>query len=187
MCTVPGKVYNALFDLASDQYGYVTADEAMRMGIGKDRLPAIAARGVVDRIDRGLYRFPAVPATTFDQYTEAILWPHRPRGVISHASALALRDLCDVNPAHIDITVPRTYRVTRASPSTYRLHHRDLLSVDVGWCEGVPVVTPLRAILDGIEAHLGHGLIRRAIETANKRGMIDRKTARQLKRDLDAS
>lgn len=181
---MPGKIYNALFDLASDQYGYVTADEAVEMGVGKDRLPAMAARGVVDRVGRGLYRFPAVPPTALDQYMEAILWPHRARGVISHASALALRELCDVNPAHIDITVPKAYRVTRVAPSVYRLHHRDLLPVDVGWCEGIPVVTPLRAILDGVEAHLGHGLIRQAIETAGKRGLIDRETARQLEYDL---
>lgn len=181
---MPGKIYNALFDLASDQYGYVTADEAIDMGVGKDRLPEMAARGVVDRVDRGLYRFPAVPATALDQYMEAILWPHRARGVISHASALALRELCDVNPAHIDITVPKAYRVTRVPPSVYRLHHRDLLPADVGWHEGIPVVTPLRAILDSVEAHLGHGLIRQAIERATKRGLIDGKAARRLEYDL---
>lgn len=184
---MPGRVYNVLFDLASDQYGYVTADESVDMGISKDRLPAMAARGVVERVDRGLYRFPAVPPTALDQYMEAILWPHRTRGVVSHVSALALRELCDVNPAHIDVTVPKTHRMTRVPPSIYRFYHRDLLPGDVGWHEGIPVVTPLRAILDGIEVHLGHGLIRQAIATARKRGLIDRNTALQLERDLNTT
>jgi predicted transcriptional regulator of viral defense system len=104
--------------------------------------------------------------------------------VISHTSALDLHDLCDVNPAHIDVTLPAGYRVTRVAPSIYRLHHRDLLPADIGRHEGIPVVTPPRAILDGIEAHLGHGLIHQAIDTARKRGLITRRDALELERGL---
>ena len=134
----------------------------------------------------GLYRFPAVPRTALDQYMEAVLWPHRACGVISHASALDLHDLCDVNPAHIDITLPAGYRVTRTPPRIYRLHHRDLRPIDIGLREGIPVVVPRRAILDGIEAHLGHGLIRQAIETASRRGLITRAEVQQIERGLAA-
>jgi predicted transcriptional regulator of viral defense system len=101
-------------------------------------------------------------------------------------SALDLHDLCDVNPAHVDITLPAGYRVTRTPPSIYRLHHSDLQPADISLHEGIPVVTPRRAILDGIEAHLGHGLIRQAIETARKRGLITRAEAQQIKRGLVA-
>jgi predicted transcriptional regulator of viral defense system len=181
---MPGRIYNSLFDLATEQYGYVTAEQSVEMGFAKGRLPEMAARGVVERIERGLYRFPAVPRTALDQYMEAVLWPHRARGVISHASALALHDLCDVNPAHIDLTLPASYRVTRVPPSIYRLHHRDLQPADISQHEGIPIVTPQRAILDGIEAHLGHGLIHQAIETARKRGSITRRDALQLERGL---
>jgi len=182
---MPGRIYNSLFDLATDQYGYVTAEDAVRMGFGKGRLPEMAARGVVERVDRGLYRFSAVPRTALDQYMEAVLWPHRAPGVISHASALDLHDLCDVNPAHIDITLPAAYRVTRVPPGVYRLHHRDLQPADIAWHEGIPVVTPRRAILDGVEAHLRRGLIQQAIETAGKRGLITRGEARQIERGMD--
>jgi predicted transcriptional regulator of viral defense system len=181
---MPGRIYNSLFDLATDQYGYVTAEQAVEMGVGKGRLPEMAARGVVERVNRGLYHFPAVPRTALDQYMEAVLWPHRARGVISHASALDLHDLCDVNPAHIDITLPAAYRATRVPPAVYRLHHRDLQPADITSHEGIPVVTPRRAILDGIEAHLRAGLIQQAIETAGKRGLTTRGEARQIERDL---
>ena len=183
---MPGHVYNSLFDLATDQYGYITAEDAVRMGFAKARLPEMAARDVLERVDHGLYRFPAVPRTALDQYMEAVLWPHRARGVISHSSALDLHDLCDVNPAHIDITLPAGYRVTRTPPIIYRLHHRDLQPADISLHEAIPVVTPRRAILDGIEAHLGHGLIRQAIETASRRGLITRAEAQQIKRGLVA-
>lgn len=179
---MPGRIYNALFDLATEQYGYVTADQAVELGFAKGRLPQMAERGVAERVERGLYRFPAIPRTALDQYMQAVLWPHRAHGVISHASALALHDLCDVNPAHIDITVPAGYRVTRVPPSVYRLHHRTLRPVDVTRHEGIPVVTPRRAILDGIEAHIRRGLIEQAIETARRRGSISRVEAAELER-----
>ncbi len=183
---MPGHIYNSLFDLATEQYGYVTAEQAVEMGFGKARLPEMAGRDVLERVDHGLYRFPAVPRTALDQYMEAVLWPHRARGVISHSSALDLHDLCDVNPAHIDITLPAGHRVTRTPPRIYRLHHRDLQPADIGRHEGIPVVTPRRAILDGIEAHLGHGLIRQAIDTAHRRGLITPTDARKLEQGLTA-
>ncbi len=179
---MPGRVYNTLFELATEQYGYVTAEQAVELGFAKSRLPQMAARGVAERVERGLYRFPAMPSTALDQYMQAVLWPHRAHGVISHASALALHDLCDVNPAHIDITVPAGYRVTRVPPSVYRLHHRTLRPVDIARYEGIPVVTPRRAILDGIEAHIRHGLIEQTIETARRRGSITRADAAELER-----
>jgi predicted transcriptional regulator of viral defense system len=179
---MPGRVYNTLFELATEQYGYVTAEQAVELGFAKSRLPQMAERGVAERVERGLYRFPTLPRTALDQYMQAVLWPHRAHGVISHASALALHDLCDVNPAHIDITVPVGYRVTRVPPSVYRLHHRTLRTVDIARHEGIPVVTPRRAILDGIEVHIRHGLIEQAIETARRRGSITRAEAVELER-----
>jgi predicted transcriptional regulator of viral defense system len=132
------------------------------------------------RFTRGFRRWPHVVCL------EAVLWPHRARGVISHVSALDLHDLCDVNPAHIDITLWAGYRVTRAPPRIYRLHHRDLQPADIALHEGIPVVTPRRAILGGIEAHLGYGLIRQAIDTASRHGLITRAQARQIERELAA-
>lgn len=179
---MPGRIYSALFDLATEQYGYITAQQAVEMGFSKARLPEMAARGVLQRIDHGLYRFPAIPNTALDQYMQAVLWPHRAHGVISHTSALDLHDLCDVNPAHIDITLPKTHRVTRTPPSIYRLHHRDLQPAELARHEGIPVVTPHRAILDAIEIHLGRGLVRQALDTARGRGSITREQAAELER-----
>ena len=57
---------------------------------------------------------------------EAALWPGRGmRGVLSHETALDLYALSDVNPARIDITLPRAYRIRRDVPAAYRVHHED--------------------------------------------------------------
>jgi predicted transcriptional regulator of viral defense system len=102
---------------------------------------------------------------------QATLWPRR-LGVICHDSALDLWDLCDVNPAKIHLTVPKTARIRRATPPGYVVHARDLDPGDVTRFEGIPVVTAYRAILDGTERHLDRRLIDQAIDSARRRGLL---------------
>lgn len=168
---VPGKVYNQLVEIALDQYGFVTPADAREIDVDPHRLIEMARRGVIERVDHGLYRVPVVARTGLDQLMQATLWP-RKLGVLSNETALDLHDLCDVNPAKVHITVPTAYRITRRIPDAYAIHHRDLADGEVTRHEGIPVVTPARAILDGIETHLRAGLIEQAIETAQARGLL---------------
>jgi predicted transcriptional regulator of viral defense system len=187
---VPGRAYSALLEVAIDHYGFVTPNDARELGIDPQRLVVLADRGVIERAERGIYRFPTVPQTALDQLMRATLWP-RGQGVLSHATALDLHELCDVNPAKIDITVPRSLRMRRKLPPLYVLHPRDLPSEDETLHEGIPVVRPARAILDGIEAHLRTGLIEQAIDTAQRRGLLRNDQlaviARRLRSDHEAS
>jgi predicted transcriptional regulator of viral defense system len=170
---MPGRLYLALLDAAQGQYGYVTADDARAFGVDPAQLRIMHHRGVLDRIDVSLYRFPIVPTTALDQYMEAALWPRTPT-VLSHETALDLHDVCDVNPARIHLTVPPGYRLRRDLPAMYQLHPRDLDPSDTTFHEGIPIVTVRRAILDGIEAGLGGQLISQAVATAERRGLLGR-------------
>ena len=69
-------------------------------------------------------------------------------------------------------------------PKVYVLHHRDLEDADVALHEGIPIVTPYRAILDGIEAHLGPRLLDQAIETAAARGLLRREQLADVRQRL---
>jgi predicted transcriptional regulator of viral defense system len=168
---MPGHVYNALAEIAVDQHGYVTARDAKRHGVDPHRLVEMERRGTVERVGHGIYRVPMIAPTGLEQLMEATLWP-RGEGLLSHETALDLHQLCDINPAKIHITVPRAHRVTREVPPLYTIHRRDLAEAERTRHEGIPVVTPGRAILDGIEAHLRADLLRQAIETAERRGLV---------------
>jgi predicted transcriptional regulator of viral defense system len=168
---MPGALYNRLFEVAADQYGYLTADDARALGAPVERLSAMAARGTLVRVSSGVYRFPTFPVSRLDQFMEATLWPHG-GGVLSHATALDLHELCDVNPAEIHVTVAPRFRTNREVPAVLRLHRRALAEPDVTTHEALRIVTPRRAILDGIEQHLGDELIDQAIGTARARGAI---------------
>lgn len=170
---MPGRAYKALYEVALEQYGYITANDARELGLGSSHLVDLARRGDLERVAQGLYRFGVVPVTMLDQFMEATLWP-RGLGVISHATALDLWNLCDVNPAKVHVTVPKRERIRRRPLPAYAVHVRDLDPADVTRVEGIPVVTVRRAILDGVEAALGGHLVDQAVGTATRQGLLDR-------------
>ena len=176
---MPGDVYEKLFAVATEQYGYVTTDDARDLGIDPHRLVVLASRGDLYRIAHGLYRFGAIPFTMRDQLMEATLWPRR-LGVISHDTALELWDLCDVNPTKVHVTVPKSSKVRRVVPPAYRVHERDLESEEVTRHEGIPVVTVFRAILDGIDTQVAPHLVTQALENAGGRGLLSKAEVSEL-------
>lgn len=168
---MPGYWFEQLFDVAAGQYGYITSADVRDLGGAHQVLVDMERHGHLERRGHGLYRFTSFPAGPKDHLMEATLWP-RGLGVISHDSALDLWDLCDVNPSKIHITVPKAARIRRQVPSLYRLYERNLDPGNIMVEEGIRVVAPRLAILDGIDRHLDARLIRQAIDSARARGLI---------------
>jgi predicted transcriptional regulator of viral defense system len=177
---VPGSIYTLLREYAVDQHGYVTTRDAEELGVPAHRLHKMEERGVVERVSRGVFRFPDVPAGPMDQYVAAVLWPLEVIGVLSHATALDLHELCDINPSRIDVTVPPGFRTSRTPPRVMRLHREPIPETDVTWHEGVRIVTVYRAITGSIEQGVGWNLIEQAIATARLRGRLTPEQAGEL-------
>lgn len=192
---VPTSAYETVYRLAEDQMGYVTAAQAAAAGVRQPTLVMMARRGTLERVSRGVYRLVHFPGHPLAQYMQATLWPYdragrvedRVRGVLSHETALALHELSDVAPPKVHITVPAAYRVQRAVPRYLVVHRADLRVDEVTALEGMPIVTPERAIRDGIAAHLGPALLGQAIDDGLRSGRLTRGVADQLRRALDAA
>ncbi len=182
---MPGRVYSELLDLAQDQHGYLRVGDVREAGFDPKRLVDYERRGVAERVAYGVYRMNAIPVDELEEYMRAALWPMGV-GVLSHETALDLYELCDINPACIDVTVPRRYRTHRPVPELYRMHHRELASEQIGRLRGLPIVTPLRAILDGIYSNVRGELIEQAIQTATQQSLISPKAAARA-RDAHAA
>ncbi len=183
---MPGRIYSRLLEFATDQYGYVSTDDARTLEVSPRRLKLLAERGSLVRIARGLYRFPAevVPLTPLDQYMEATKWPAG-RGMLSHETALAAYDLSDVNPAKVHVTVPRGYRIRRKEvPEVFEFHHADLADEETASLEGIPIVSPARAIRDAHASHLGGALVGQAIDDGERTGRLRRAQAQELRKEL---
>ena len=169
---MPGRIYKEIAEIAADNYGFITTADAERADIDPHRLLELALRGQLERRGTALYRVPLIPVTPLDAYREATLWPRGVEAVISHGAALDLYGLGDVNPAKIDITVPRRHRPRRELPRQYRLHREDLDPDEVTVYEGIPAVTAAKAIRQSRQ--LGPELLRGAIEEGLRRGLLSR-------------
>jgi predicted transcriptional regulator of viral defense system len=181
---MPGSAYAAIYEIAEEQNGYVTAAQAAAVHVGKGTLAKMARRGVLERVSWGVYRLSRFPSSSLDQYVEASLWPLSARGVVSHESALAVYGLSDVSPTKIHVTVPKSVRVRRRLPAGLVVHRADLGPADTQVHEGVPVTTPERTIRDCHAAHLGPALIRQAIHDGRRSGHLRVAQAEKLEREL---
>lgn len=182
---MPGRNFRKLFEIAEDNYGFVTVDQARQVGIRPQRLAEMARRGALRREAVGLYRLEPFPADELDSYKKASLWPYGVEGVLSHETALELYGLSDVNPAKIHLTVPKDYRVRhREVPPLYQLHHEHLDDRDVTRYEGLPIVVAAKAIRQCHEAHLRRDLLRQALEEAKGQGLINRREYNRLADEL---
>lgn len=179
---MPGSEYEKVLDIATDQFGYVTTAQAVAQSVNRNAIRMMATRGVLERVSWGVYRLPTFPVSTFAEYMEASLWPAGVQGVISHESALAIRDLSDVNPPKIHITVPKTFRVRRAVPRHMVIHHADLPHTDIAPVEGVPTTTVRRAVEDCHRTHLGPAILRQAIEDGEREGYLRPDEALELRK-----
>lgn len=169
---MPGREYDKVLDLAADQYGYITTEQARTIGIQRDTIRKMAARNALERVSWGVYRLPNFPHSPFAQYMEACLWPAGVLGVISHDSSLAIRELTDLNPSRVHITVPLRFRVRREIPPHLVVHNADLLDADRAIVEGVPTTTVRQAIQDCYRTHLGPALLRQAIDEGQRQGYL---------------
>ncbi len=177
---MPGAAYNLILEVAADQHGYVTQEDARRVGVASVTLARMAERGTIERTSQGVYRVPAIPPGQLDQYMEATLWPRGQRGVLSHQTALELHRLSDVNPAKIHLTVSRKHRIQRKIPDLYVIYQEDLAEDEVTAHEGIAVVTPMRAVLECHMSGLGSGLIEQAIADGLRTGIFTAAQAKQL-------
>jgi predicted transcriptional regulator of viral defense system len=185
---MPGRNYTRLFELAEDDYGYFTAEEARDAGVHPRRLGEMAKRGTIRRVSFGVYRIEQFPVHELDTYAAATLWPHGVRGVISHETALDLYGLSDVNPAKIHITVPKAHRIRRRPlPELYVIHHEDLAGEDVTRHEGLPIVTAAKAVRQCATEHLRRDLVEQALEDGRRAGLIGRAEYDVLVRELGAA
>jgi hypothetical protein len=180
-------VRDRLWDVAVDQYGYITTADTHRLGINRVELAKLAARGALTNISHGVYRFPQWPVSANDHLMEAVLWTRDPTAVLSHDTALDVLDLCDINPTRLHVNVcGHKYPIRRVDqPDGLLLHYDKLPEEQQNWWEQIPTVTPATAIEQGIRSNVRPDLVQQAIDTALRRALVNHETAARLHHDLE--
>ena len=176
-----GPDRSRLFELASEQGGYFTADQARRCGFSWALLAHHVKSGRFRRVRRGLYRFHEYPSSPREPVLAAWLGVGKHLAVVSHESALDLLDLSDVIPDAVHLTVPRSRRNLPSIPGV-KIHTtiRPLRTGDRIVRNGVVVTSAARSILDVTETGTAPEQVEMAVRQALERGLM---TAPQLQRD----
>lgn len=163
-----------LFEVASLQQGYFTAQQAVRAGFSYRMHSHYKQSGQWLEIDRGVFRFAQFPNSPDEDYVRWSLWSRdrkgEPQAVFSHDSALAIHGLSDIMPSKIHFTVPSGFR--KKTPKGCVVHKGKVPSNEKEQREGFFVTTPLRTIIDSAESDLSMDYLQQAIKEACDKGML---------------
>ncbi len=181
-----GPDRRALFDVASEQHGYFTAEQAAQCGYARDMLTYHVKRGTFQRIHRGIYRFRDFPPSPQGEVAAAWIAVGKDVAVVSHESALDLWDLSDVVPNAVHLTVPRALRSLanrRLAGVVVHTTGRAWNEGDVRRHEGFRLTSPERTILDATEVGTQPEQIERAVAEGLRRGWVDPGQLRERARE----
>lgn len=164
--------HRALFDIASEQMGYFTTEQARGCGFSKVMLTYHTQSGRFLRLRYGLYRLRDYPSSPREEVMEAWLTVGRDVAIVSHESALELLGLSDVIPNAIHLTIPRSKRYLRHPPGT-KIHTTTSppLSSDVTVRDGIRLTGVARTIFDAAEAGTAPEQVEMAVMQAITRGL----------------
>lgn len=169
-----------LFRLAGRQHGFFTAAQAVEIGYSHQAQKHHVDSGNWLRVERGIFRIPDWPAHHFDHLVRWTLWSGGV-GVVSHASALAVQDLGEVDPAVVHLSVPTRFRRSAAGVCLHRPLPPEEHIEDRG---GYRVTTPSRALAECAEAKIEQQWLDSALGEALERGLTTPRRLRDAAAEL---
>lgn len=178
--------HDHLFAIAESQDGYFTMAQALEAGFARSTHSYHVKEGNWHREHRGIYRLRQYPHTEHGHLVLWSLWSRdllgEPRGVYSHTTALALRDLTDANPSKLHMTVPPSFRRNSETPAVLVLHKSRLEPQEVIRERGYAITTVMRAILDSAASgDADISMLEQALAEGLRRGLITRTEIKQAK------
>jgi predicted transcriptional regulator of viral defense system len=165
---------NAVYEIASSQGGYFTAQQAVKAGYSKRLQHYHRTHGNWLRVGHGIFRLKNFPPGQWEDLIRWSLWSRNQKGeiqaTVSHESAALVYELADYLPMKVHLTVPRSFRKPILKGCV--LHHATVEPKDSEVHSGYRVTTPFRTLCDLKEAEGEHERLRQAVNDAVRRGLI---------------
>ncbi|HEX6694161.1 MAG TPA: type IV toxin-antitoxin system AbiEi family antitoxin domain-containing protein [Longimicrobiales bacterium] len=154
--------------IAARQHGVILRKQMAAAGVGRGAIDRRIAIGRLHPLHRGVFR--VGPVVSPHARTMAAVLACGTHAVLSHRSAGALWGLLPAaSGGALEVTLPRDVR--RRVPGVVA-HRTCVLGVDdITVCDGIPVTTPVRTLLD-LGLVLPSHELERAIATADRVGMV---------------
>ena len=170
---------------AVEQHGYVTADDAVRLGIPDEVLERLVERGDLVDVGADLFRLGGVPSSRRHALAEAVLRVGAD-AYLSHDAVLSLHELTDTEPARVRVSTPHppAPRSPGRWPDHLEVLHRQVPAADLTSYGGIRSTTVARALLD-CRALLAHDVLTTAADHAVERGLLLRRERHAVLAALD--
>lgn len=164
------RAIDVLYEIAEGQAGYLTAQQAVVAGIPRSTLGYHAGEArTLERVGTGVYRLLRFPTMPHGHIVAAWLGLAHADAVISHDSALEMRDLSDVIADEVHVTLPRAKRGLRIPEGVGA--HFTTRHVERSRVLGVPVTSVERTIADQIRGSGWTEQVDLSISQAVQRGL----------------
>lgn len=164
------KALDLLYEIAEGTAGYLTTEQAVTAGIPRSTLGYHAGEArTLERVGTGVYRLRRFPTTPHGHIVAGWLGLSRADAVVSHDSALEMRDLSDTIADEVHVTLPRAKRGLHI-PDGVRAHFTTR-PVERSSVLGVPVTSVERTIADQVRAGGWSEQIDLAVQQAVRRGL----------------
>lgn len=158
------------WDLARRQHGVVARRQLIQLGMSQEAIGHRLGNGRLHRLDRGVYAVGRPELTQHGRWMAAVLGCGA-TALLSHTSAAAL---WGIRPHREDEPIHITVRF--ASPRERRgvaVHRRPKFSTtDLTVCDGIPVATPIRTMID-LATVLDPRRLERAVNEADRLDLVD--------------
>lgn len=174
--------YNQIFNEAVGNYGIISSAKAKEIGIPIVELAKLAKRGRLRRIGYGVYKLVQYsPAPDgLDAYADSLAIVGADAYLYAQ-SVLAMHHLCPTNPSRIYVATPHRNR---------KVTDKGIVIIDnkpcseLEWYDGIPSQSIPLAIRSSKGTIMGERL-REAVNTALRKELIDKPTARKLTKELN--
>jgi very-short-patch-repair endonuclease len=148
----------------------VTRDQLVRLGLTRHGIQHRIARGRLHPIGRGIYAVGRPELTRQGRWMAAVLACGGPgTAAVSHSSAAALLKIGVEQAAAIEVTVSSSARIRIPE---IRVHRRPNLKPGwYGYCEGIPVTSPVQTLVDLATRH-GRPTMERLVNEADRLRLV---------------
>jgi len=154
--------------VAIEQHSLITMADVIAAGGSRSHAQDRVRSGRWERVSPGVYRLAGVP-WTYEARVLAGVFAAGPGAVASHRCAARLLNIGFATaPAELSIPRGRFHR-----PDGVLVHQStDLDRAAIREVAGIPVTEPSRTLLD-LGRYIGHGALRRAVESARRSDLVD--------------
>jgi len=168
------RTHRPLADLAERQHGVVSIRQLEALGYRRPAITRATRSGRLHRVHRAVYAVGHTKLTWEGRCLAAVL-SCAPHALASHLSAAWLWGLLASRPGTFHVTAP----TRRHAKPKLRLHYARLGDEDRAVCDGIPVTSVPRTLLD-YAAMTTDARLERAVERSEERRQFDLRAVEAL-------